>query len=57
MIPSCNNLADKMNASPELVPFTSSHSWIPKVIILPHREVDPGKLAMALCEIAPLIIV
>ena len=49
MVPSCNNLADKMNASPDLVPFASSH-LIPKVIPLPHREVDPGKLAIALSE-------
>ena len=48
MVSSCNNLADKMKASSNLVPFAPSGSWIPKVVPLPQREVDPGKLAIPL---------
>ena len=50
MVPSCNNLADKMNASPDIMPFASRYSLIAKVIPLPYREVDPGKLTIALSE-------
>lgn len=48
MVPSCNNFADRMDASAAIIPFTSSQSWNPKAALLPHSEVDPGTAAIAL---------
>ena len=41
MVPSCNSLANEMNASSKLTPFVSS-LWTTDSILLPHTTLDPG---------------
>ena len=46
MLPSCNNLANRMNASSELTPFMS-RSMVPGSFRLPYKELDPCKLPVS----------
>ena len=41
MVPSCNSLANEMNASSKLAPFVSRHLST-ESILLPHTTLDPG---------------